>query len=71
MAIHLLAQACAVVKFFCLFIPEIDMYGFLQARLLSHGRYGRTKEIILNLPKELADKLRQVVLTELGSEPYP
>jgi cell division control protein 6 len=45
-------------------VSELDMYGFIQARVLSHGRYGRTKEIAVNLPMELSDKLRQVVLME-------
>jgi len=45
-------------------VSELDMYGFIQARVLSQGRYGRTKQIMVNLPKELIDKLRQVVLME-------
>jgi cell division control protein 6 len=45
-------------------VSELDMYGFIQARLLSHGRYGRTKEIVVNLPKALSDKIKQVVLME-------
>ena len=45
-------------------VSELDMYGFIQARVLSHGRYGRTKEIMVNLPKELSDKITQVVLME-------
>jgi cell division control protein 6 len=45
-------------------VSELDMYGFIQARLLSHGRYGRTKEIAVNLPKALSDKIKQVVLME-------
>jgi hypothetical protein len=40
------------------------MYGFIQARVLSHGRYGRTKEIMVNLSKALSDKIKQVVLME-------
>ena len=45
-------------------ISELDMYGFIQARVLSHGRYGRTKQIIVNLPRTLSEKLKQVVLME-------
>jgi archaeal cell division control protein 6 len=45
-------------------VSELDMYGFIQVRLLSQGRYGRTKEIMVNLPQQLVDKLRQVVLME-------
>jgi cell division control protein 6 len=50
-------------------ISELDMYGFIQARVLSQGRYGRTKEIIVNLPKALSSKLKQVVLMELDLNP--
>jgi cell division control protein 6 len=45
-------------------VSELDMYGFIQARVLSHGRYGRTKEVIVNLPKTLSEKLKQVLLME-------
>jgi len=45
-------------------ISELDMYGFIQARVLSQGRYGRTKEIIVNLPRTLLENLKQVVLME-------
>ncbi len=52
-------------------ISELDMYGFIQARVLSHGRYGRTKEIIVNLPDDLSDRLKQVVLMEFDLNPSP
>jgi cell division control protein 6 len=45
-------------------VSELDMYGFVQVRVLSRGRYGRTKEIMVNLSEELSHKLRQVVLME-------
>lgn len=50
-------------------VSELDMYGFIQARVLSCGRYGRTKEITINLPKEISDKLRQVILMEFDLNP--
>lgn len=50
-------------------VSELDMYGFIQARVLSKGRYGRTKEIIVNLPSELSDRLKQVVLMEFDLNP--
>jgi cell division control protein 6 len=50
-------------------VSELDMYGFIQARVLSHGRYGRTKEIIVNLPETLVLKLKQVVLMEFDLNP--
>jgi cell division control protein 6 len=50
-------------------VSELDMYGFIQARVLSKGRYGRTKEIIVSLPKALSDKLKLVVLMEFDLNP--
>ena len=50
-------------------VSELDMYGFIQARVFSHGRYGRTKEITSNLPKEISDRLRQVILMEFDLNP--
>jgi archaeal cell division control protein 6 len=50
-------------------VSELDMYGFIQARVFSKGRYGRTKEITVNLPLELSAKLRQVVLMEFDLNP--
>jgi len=52
-------------------VSELDIYGFIQARVLSHGRYGRTREILVNLPKELSDKLTEVVLMEFDLNPIP
>ena len=50
-------------------VSELDMYGFIQARVLSKGRYGRTKEITVNLPSELSTRLKQVVLMEFDLNP--
>ena len=50
-------------------VSELDMYGFIQARVLSHGRYGRTKEIMVNLPETLLLKLKQIVLMEFDLNP--
>ncbi|MFZ4440301.1 MAG: Cdc6/Cdc18 family protein [Syntrophales bacterium] len=50
-------------------VSELDMYGFIQARVFSHGRYGRTKEITINLPKEISDRLRHVILMEFDLNP--
>ena len=33
-------------------ISELDMLGILQARVISKGRYGRTKEIQMSVPLE-------------------
>jgi len=50
-------------------ISELDMYGFIQARVLSKGCHGRTKEISVNLPPELSERLNQVVLIEFDLNP--
>ena len=50
-------------------VSELDMYGFIQAKVFSKGRYGRTKEITINLPKEISERLKQVVLMEFDLTP--
>ena len=50
-------------------VSELDMCGFVQARVKSHGRYGRTKEIIVHLSPDLITKLKQVVLMEFDLNP--
>jgi cell division control protein 6 len=43
-------------------ISELDIYSLLRSRVLSRGRYGRTREIILDLPTELIGKIYQGIL---------
>jgi len=43
-------------------IAELDMYSLIQSRILSRGRYGRTREIILDLPSELMEKIYETIL---------
>ena len=45
-------------------VSELDIYGFVQVRLISNGRYGRRKEISINLPANLVEKLKKMVLLE-------
>jgi cell division control protein 6 len=42
-------------------ISELDMLGIINARAISRGRYGRTKEIRLILSKDLQDKIRRIL----------
>jgi Cdc6-like AAA superfamily ATPase len=44
-------------------ISELDIYSLLRSRVLSRGRYGRTREIILDLPQELTDRLYGQILS--------
>ena len=43
-------------------LAELDMYGFVSARTVSKGRYGRTKLITLEMPARLRQKLEEVIL---------
>lgn len=43
-------------------ISELDIYSLLRSRVLSRGRYGRTREIALDLPQELVDRLYGQIL---------
>jgi len=38
------------------------MYSFLRARVESHGRYGRTREIVLDMPDDVIAKIYEVIL---------
>ena len=43
-------------------ISELDIYSLLRSRVLSRGRYGRTREIILDLPQDLVEKIYRGIL---------
>ncbi len=47
-------------------IAEFDMLGILNAQVISHGRYGRTREIRLNIPKHLSSKVKEVLREGIG-----
>jgi len=38
-------------------IAELDIYSLLRSRVVSRGRYGRTREIILDLSETLLEKI--------------
>ena len=46
-------------------LAELDMYSLLRSRVLSRGRYGRTREIVFDLPGELAEKIHSMVRMNL------
>ncbi|MCK4342533.1 MAG: AAA family ATPase [Phycisphaerae bacterium] len=46
-------------------LAELDMYAFLHARVQSRGRYGRTREIQLDLPEQLISKIYDTILLSL------
>ena len=43
-------------------LTELDMYSFLRSRILSKGRYGRTREIVLELPEDILTKIYEIIL---------
>ena len=43
-------------------INELDMYSLLRSSVISKGRYGRTREIAIDLPQELTDKIYEGIL---------
>ncbi len=47
---------------------ELDMYGFIRARTVSRGRYGRSKDIHVALPPAVHQRLCQVIRTNFGIE---
>ena len=46
-------------------LNELDMYGLLRTRPVSRGRYGRTRDISLDLPNDLVAKIEKAVLLNL------
>ncbi len=42
-------------------IGELDMLGILNTRVISKGRYGRTREIRLLLSKQVIEKIKRVL----------
>ena len=38
-------------------IAELDMLGIISAKVISKGRYGRTREISLSLSEQLLEKV--------------
>ncbi|MAH49384.1 cell division control protein Cdc6 [Candidatus Pacearchaeota archaeon] len=47
-------------------IAEIDMLGLINAKVISKGRHGRTKEINWSIPSNLLDKVEAILVEGLG-----
>jgi len=45
-------------------ISELDMIGLVNAKVISKGRYGRTREINLNLSNKLIEKIEDLLSKE-------
>ncbi|MBR9675832.1 ORC1-type DNA replication protein [Candidatus Woesearchaeota archaeon] len=48
-------------------IGELDMLGIINAKVISHGRFGRTREIKLALSPNLKIKIRKILEEDLLS----
>lgn len=42
-------------------LAELDVHSFIRSRVVSHGRRGRTREITLDVPDELADRIHAMI----------
>lgn len=42
-------------------IAELDMLGLINAKIISKGRYGRTREISLDLTEDITFKLKEIL----------
>lgn len=47
-------------------VSELDMLGIINARTISKGRYGRTREISLAINSEIELKIKSLIEKELG-----
>jgi len=47
-------------------LAEIDMLGLINAKVISKGRHGRTREIRLSIPSNLFDKVEAILVDSLG-----
>jgi len=47
-------------------IAEYDMLGIVNAKVISKGRYGRTKEIVLGIPLASQKRVKEILKKELG-----
>lgn len=47
-------------------IAEFDMLGLINAKVISKGRYGRTREIRIDLPDYLIEKINNILINSLN-----
>ena len=47
-------------------LAEFDMLGIINAKVISKGRYGRTREISLAVPSSTVPKIKKTIEEELG-----
>ena len=47
-------------------LAEFDMLGLINARVISKGRQGRTREIKLAIPENLLERSREILIDSIG-----
>jgi cell division control protein 6 len=47
-------------------ITELDMLGIINAKIISKGRFGRTREIELSIPSSTKPKIMKILHESLG-----
>ncbi len=47
-------------------IAEFDMLGLINAKVISKGRYGRTREINMAIPQSIEPKIKEILVKDLG-----
>ena len=47
-------------------VAELDMLGIINAKVISKGRYGRTREISLAIPQSTVPKIKDLLVDSLG-----
>jgi len=47
-------------------LADLDMMGIINAKIISKGRYGRTREIKLAVPQNLLEKIEKTIKEILG-----
>jgi cell division control protein 6 len=47
-------------------IADLDMQGLINAKVISKGRFGRTREISVALPDTIIPEVTNILTTELG-----
>lgn len=46
-------------------LSELDMMGIINARIISLGRYGRTRQIRLNVSDKIREKMKEILVSNL------
>jgi archaeal cell division control protein 6 len=49
-------------------IAEFDMLGLINVKVISKGRYGRTREIFMSMPENTLEKIKTLLIKDLNIE---